>query len=186
MLKILKGTDKDILENLEILAKDYLEKTGRKVCRTCPSDIAYMVLSLKNFYKMTNFKFKRNAAHYKNKKGDRKTISNSTMTDEGAIEFLRTNPKRIDLFSEFPENWKKLVAGKVETPEEIEARLAIEAEIATAKKAKEAKKNEGVIGINDGKEKKALMAMPLRDLRAKYPNIKATSIKGFVEKVLNS
>ena len=76
---------------------------------------------------MTNFEFKRERAQYKNKKGDKVTISNNTMTDERAIEFLKTNPKRIELFSKFPKGWKKMIKGEGETAEQTEARLAAEA-----------------------------------------------------------
>jgi len=215
MLKILKGNNETIQKNLDALAKDYFEKTGRKVCRTCPSDIAYMVLSLKNIYKMTVFEFKKHAAQYKNEKGDKTTISNSTMTDAKAIEFLKTNPKRIELFKVYPKNWKKLIKGEAETEDQKEARLAIEAELAIAEKAKkekEAKKGKkessddeteeekearlaaegsegssGQTSIEEQIEEKrqALSKMKLADLRKEYPEVKATSIDTFVEKVLN-
>jgi hypothetical protein len=206
MLKILKGTDEVIKKNLDVLAKDYLEKTGRKVCRTCPSDIAYMILSLKNIYKMTVFSFKKERAQYKNKKGDKVTISNSTMTDAKAIEFLKENPKRIELFKVFPKNWKKLIKGEAETEDQKETRLAIEAELAIAEKAKKekgAKKEEKVLKVvknedetEEEKEtrlaaealkgrKNELLKMKLSELREKYPEIKATSIKDFVGQVLN-
>ena len=200
MLKILKSSDKVIKENLKLLAKDYKEKTGRKVCLTCPSDIAYMILSLKNYYKMTNFEFKRERAQYKNKKGDTTTISNNTMTDERAIEFLKTNPKRIELFSKFPENWKKMLKGEIETPEQAEARLAAEAELAIAEAAKGTEETEeeiqarldaeaaanDVSGESIQVSREDLMKKTLKELRAEYPEVKATSIKDFVDKVLKS
>ena len=43
---------------------------------------------------MSKFKFKSPYAQYKNKKGDKYTISNSTMTDEKAIEFLSTKKRK--------------------------------------------------------------------------------------------
>ena len=204
MLKILNGTNEEIRKNIDILAKDYLEKTGRTVCRTCPSDIQYMILSLKNIYKMTNFSFKKHAVQYKNKKGDKTTISNNTMTDAKAIEFLKTNPKRISLFGTFPKNWKKIIKGEAETSEQIESRLAIEAELAAAEAANDSSNNSSdeteeekqnrenaeaeAAAIADaegssGNEAK-LMKMSLKDLRAKYPEVRATSIKKFVDKVL--
>ena len=179
MLKILKSSDKVIKENLKLLAKDYKEKTGRKVCLTCPSDIEYMILSLKNYYKMTNFEFKRERAQYKNKKGDKVTISNNTMTDEKAIEFLKTDPKRIELFSKFPKGWKKMIKGEGETAEQTEARLAAEAELAIAEAANGTTETIQV-------SHKDLMKKTLKELRAEYPEVKATSIKGFVDKVLKS
>lgn len=37
--EILDGTDRTIIANIDLLAKIYFEKTGRKVCRSCPSDV---------------------------------------------------------------------------------------------------------------------------------------------------
>lgn len=236
MLEILSASKEVIKANLNLLAKDYTEKTGRKVCLTCPSDIAYMILSLKHHYKMTNFEFKRNAAQYKNKKGDKTTISNGTMTDEKAIEFLRTNPERIKLFSKYPEGWEELLKKPKMTDEQIEEKLAIQAEIEAAEAAKkeglispideemiaasekgesEKKVDVNEIKVNDAetlspeeealkaseqaaeeaakaalsgsetKTKEDLMKMKLSELREAYPEIKATSIKDFVDKVLN-
>ena len=130
-----------IKSNMDLLAGIYLEKTGRKVCRTCPSDINYMIISLKNIFKMTQFKFKKANAMYKNRRGDKVTISNATMTDEKAIEFLKTNKERIRLFAEYPKDWKELISEPAETEEEKEKKIAIQAEIKALKDAKkEAKK----------------------------------------------
>lgn len=216
IVEILDGSDRDIKDNISLLAKDYLEKTGKTVCRTCSSDVQLMILTLKNFYNMTQFKFKRHAAMYKNKKGDKVTISNANMTDEKAVAFLKTKPKRIELFSDFPSNWKAMIKGeaKVETDKELKKRLAIEAEEKAAKDKKpkvEAKpkaepeateKNGTDTGAGAGAEteeektsrlevEKALLKddlskMKLEDLRKKYPDVKSTSIKDFVEKVLES
>ena len=141
IITILESSNKEIIANLDILAKDYKEKLGKEVCKTCPSSINLMVLSLKNHYNMTQFRFKRAVAHYKNKKGDKTTISNSTMTDEKAIEFLKTNPERITLFSEFPSNWEQLIVEGLdsETEAEKEKRLAKEAEAKAAGKKPKAK-----------------------------------------------
>lgn len=173
IIEVLNGTEKDIASNIDLLAKIYLEKTGRKVCRSCPSDIQYMILSLKHALKMTQFKFKAHAAMYKNKKGDKTTISNSNLTDESAIEFLKTNPERIRLFSEFPSNWETLIYsdGTPETEEEKEKRLSIEAEMKAVK-------------LGQKPSKAVLSKMKLKDLRKMYPTIKATSIKEFVSETL--
>jgi hypothetical protein len=196
--EILEGSKNEIQSNNGLLAKDYLEKTGRKGCRTCPSDLNYMILTLKNLYKMTQFKFKRHAAQYKNKKGDRTTLSNSNMTDEKAIEFLNTNPERIRLFSDYPSNWETLILDGLdsETEAEKEKRLAAEAEVAAAmdlndevpaeetEAEKEMKQAEKDAEEALKPKKEDLLKMSLKDLRAKYPNIKATSIKDFVQKVI--
>jgi len=178
VLEILNGTKKDIVNNIDLLAKIYTEKTGRKVCRTCPSDVNYMLLSLKNIFKMTQFKFKRHAASYKIKKGDKSAISNATLTDEKAIAFLCEDPERIRLFSVFPSNWERLLINGIdtETEKEKENRLIAEAEAAAA-----AEMNE----INEPKKKaEDLMKMQLKDLRTIYPEISASSIKSFVEKIV--
>ena len=147
---------------------------------------------------MTQFKFKRHAAQYKNKKGDRTTLSNSNMTDEKAIEFLNTNPERIRLFSDFPSNWETLILDGLdsETEAEKEKRLAAEAEVAAAmdlndevpaeetEAEKEMKQAEKDAEEALKPKKEDLLKMSLKDLRAKYPNIKATSIKDFVQKVI--
>lgn len=193
IIEILNSNKKTIKANMNLLSKVYTENTGRKVCRTCPSDIQYMLLSLRNIYKMTQFKFIKPFVQYKNKKGDKKTISNPTMTDEAAVAFLRTDQSRIRLFSEYPKNWKKLIKEgfDAETAEEKEKRLAIEAELAIAEKAKK-EAEEGSEGSKEAADsaetelKEELMNMKLSELREKYPEIKATSIVDFVEKVLES
>ena len=142
----------------------------------------------------------RFGASYKDKKGDTVTISNSTMTDEKALKFLKTRPKRIELFSDFPSNWKQLIKGKIETEVEKKARLAIEAEAAVVVAAKEADEKavvkeaeevrvaENAAAAASGNVVKptleSLKDLSLKDLRLKYPNVRATSTKDFVEKVL--
>ena len=44
--------------------------------------------------------------------GSGNMISNSNMTDELAIIFLKENPNRITLFEVFPENWKDSLTDK--------------------------------------------------------------------------
>lgn len=189
--EILEGTNQDIKDNIELLAKDYLEKKGKKLNKGCPSCVKEMVLTLKLYYMKTRFAFKRNAASYKNKKGDKVTISNSTMTDEKAIEFLRTKPERISLFSVFPKDWKKLIK---EMPEQRDARIAAQAEIEAAEEAKKeaGNKEEGgqeettdeTDGDGEKPSREELLAKGLKVLRAEYPEIKATSTEDFVNKVL--
>lgn len=173
IIEVLNGSKQGVIDNIELLSKDYRAKTGRKVCKTCPSDVQYMLLTLKNIYKMANFKFRKHAAMYKDKKGDKTTISNGNLTDEKAIAFLKTNPERIKLFLEYPSNWKKLIEGEQETKEEQENRLSVEAE----KKAKD--------DTVSNPEREILMRIPLKDLRKKYPDIKATSTRVFVDKILS-
>ena len=177
IIEILKGGNNDIINNIDLLANDYYKKKGvilNKGCRAC---ILEMVLTLKSYYKMTQFKFKKNAATYKNKKGDKTTISNSTMTDENAIEFLKTNPERINLFSEYPLNWMNLLKGEAETDEQKERRLAIEAELRASTEPAPTEPDKE-------KLRETLMRKTMKELREEYPEIKATSINDFVDKVL--
>ncbi|PZR18862.1 MAG: hypothetical protein DI539_16110 [Flavobacterium psychrophilum] len=41
--------------------------------------------------------------------GSGQFITNTVLTDELALEFLKSNPNRISMFSEYPENWKELI-----------------------------------------------------------------------------
>ncbi len=133
---------------------------------------------------MVQFKFKRHAAMYKNKKGDKVTISNGNLTDEKAIEFLRTNPERISLFAEYPSNWETLIVegAKPETKKEKEKRLAMEAE-ANSSKGSDSKVLKDPKGVKNGLRRE-LLKLKLKDLRAKYPDVKANSIKDFVREVM--
>lgn len=210
IIEILEADDKTLFANINRLAVEYLKEAGRKVCKTCPASVRLMILTLKHIYKMEQFKFKKPKAQYKNKKGDSVTISNSTMTDEKAIEFLKTNPERISLFSDYPENWKELLTIGIveETAEELEVRLAIEAEMKEVNNGKVSKpKPEPEPETESDIEKEArlaaentvsdeplvdfkeltredLMRIPLKDLRLKYPDIRATSVSAFVDQVL--
>jgi hypothetical protein len=56
-----------------------------------------------------NFQLKKPQVIYKLEKGSSRTISNSKMTDELAIKFLKINEDRIKLFSKYPENWLELI-----------------------------------------------------------------------------
>lgn len=152
IIEILKGGDKLIFKNIDLLIQDYKERTGRKVNTGCPSCVRVVILTLKSIHKMVNFKFKRSAASYKNKKGDKTTISNSTMSNEKALEFLKTDPKRIVLFSVYPSNWKKMIKGDVETPAQKEISIAVEAE---ALALEESKKQGGGQGVQETEEDKA-------------------------------
>lgn len=41
--------------------------------------------------------------------GSGQFITSAVLTDELALEFLKSNPNRISMFSEYPENWKELI-----------------------------------------------------------------------------
>ena len=58
---------------------------------------------------ITSFELKRPTAQYRLEKGKPPVISNDLMSDGLAIEFLKINPARIELFATFPDNWKELI-----------------------------------------------------------------------------
>ena len=47
LLTILQGGDKVIAANIDHLARVYKEETGNNVCKTCPSSVIQMILTLK-------------------------------------------------------------------------------------------------------------------------------------------
>jgi hypothetical protein len=178
--EILRSGKAAAIQNIDVLAEDYLSKLGKKVCKTCPASIILMILELKNHYNMTNFEFAKAKVQYKSKKGDKETISNSTMTDKKAIAFLRENPERIRLFSKYPKNWESLISGtEEETKEEEEKRLAIEAELKASREAVER-------GNTENLSEEELSKMSLKELRELFPNVKARSIEEFVAEVVAS
>lgn len=205
MIEIINGSKEVIQDNINLLAKDYKEKTGRVVCKSCPSDIKYMISSLKLLYKMVNYQFKRERAQYKIAKGDKFTISNDNLTDDLAVKFLNENPERIALFSKFPKDWAKKVKGaKVDDSGEDEATKAAEAEAIKAAEAeaeaaaKEAMELDVILDDDDcdecpedepceeckEKKRQELSEMKLTELREAYPEIKATSKVDFIDKVV--
>lgn len=176
IIDILKLNNKEILNYIDILALDYLEKTGKKLNRTCPVCLRQMILTLKNFYNMTQFELKNPKRYYKLEKGSSIVINQSIMTDEKAIQFLKINPERIQLFSKYPSNWKKLIENGLdsENPEKKEVRFAIEAEMETLAESKK----------QNTLTEDELNEMSLKDLRELYPDINSRSKEDFINKVL--
>ena len=97
---------------LNEIISDYKDKLGRDVCRSCATDIQFMISSLKRYYMTSQFEFTQTFVMYKIQKGEPETISNDTMTDDKAIRFLQVNPDRIRVFSKYPENWEELIGLK--------------------------------------------------------------------------
>ena len=157
--EIINLPDHKLKNHIDLLAIDYKEKTGRTVCKSCPSDLQQMVLTLKKIYNMTQFELKKPFVIYKLQKHNPQTISNDKMTDELAIAFLKINPDRIELFGKYPDNWKELIGD--------------ESNVSTEKKP-----------CNDCKKKSKLLNTNMNDLREQYPTIKATSKKDFVDQIL--
>lgn len=178
---IIKDFEKGDRANHNILEKLYYDLKGRKLNRSCSACVNEMLLTLKHHFNMSQFKFKSPFAQYKNKRGDKVTISNSTMNDERAIEFLITNPERIKLFDKFPLNWKSLLNEdyEEESEEEREVRLAIEAEMQAANEGEDRSKLQKV----EIASRVELEQKQLPELREMFPTIKAVAKNEFLDKV---
>jgi hypothetical protein len=107
--EILQLPTRELKKHIQQLATDYKERTGKQPCLSCSDEIKNMLNYLKQIYMKSQFQFKAPSVMYKVQKGSGKTISNDTMTDELAIEFLKVKPSRIDLFSKYPDNYKELI-----------------------------------------------------------------------------
>lgn len=171
--QILKEGKQAILKNIKLLHAYHLEKAKINTCLSCPSSVGYMIRNLKYLLNMSQFKLKKDC-HYRFVWGGYYTIYNDALTDEQAIAFLKEKPSRIELFAKYPSNWEKLIGGDEETEEQRQARLAAEAEAEAAKQA------------NGSGLRAELEKMKLKELREKYPDIKATAVKDFINKVIEA
>lgn len=106
---------------------------------------------------MNNFKFKHYAALYRVSQESNTYISNKTLTDEAAIAFLKEDPKRISLFSEYPENWRELAGYK--DPAQLDLEEVIK---------------EIEVEAQEVKTREDLMSMKMPDLKEMYPDIPIT------------
>ena len=109
--EILESPKAVIKQHIHQLADDYKRLTNYRhnPCLSCSDEVNNMLIFLKQSYMATQFEFKLPKVIYKIKQGDGRTISNDKMTDELAIDFLKTKPSRIELFSKYPEDWKLLI-----------------------------------------------------------------------------
>jgi len=151
---LLKHND-TALASIDLLAEAYLKHTGKKVNKGCRASVFEMILTLRNIYNMSNFKL-IGKSQYKIKKSDRFTISNSNLTDDLAIAFLKERKERIELFEKYPENWEELLK---------DGNIAIEAERLALKES--------------------LEEMTLAELKEKYPAIKEKKKALFISKILS-
>lgn len=110
----------------------FREFTGTS-CSRCYADAfieMYTTFKKHGLRPMPNFKLKRGivvkSASYA------EVITNSNLTDEMAVKWLKDNPKRIDLFEVYPADWEALIADN--KPQNSEKPKESESEIATAKK----------------------------------------------------
>ncbi|HRE77112.1 MAG TPA: hypothetical protein PLL09_04720 [Flavobacterium sp.] len=105
--------DKDLKKEL---TEFYKFIYGVKVCSSCKDKFPtyHQKLSVDGLEKLEmksngNFKLRDNIGVLQINFGEGKFISQLNCADEICIEFLKVNPNRISLFSDFPENWKELI-----------------------------------------------------------------------------
>ncbi len=106
---ILELPKNKMLKHIDALAKEYKTLTGRTVCRTCGGDVSFMLSYLKNYKQMGKFEFKNPVAIYRVQKGKNERISQNSLTDTKAIDYISINKERISLFKSYPENWEQMV-----------------------------------------------------------------------------
>lgn len=75
-------------------------------CNSCKKKNALATTPIEND---SQFKM-RNTGVHQISFGSGLMISNTNMTDQLAIMFLKENPNRISLFEIYPENWKELLS----------------------------------------------------------------------------
>ena len=108
--------------SLSILTTWYQQQTGKALdCFNCDGKkqryfsevIAYLSnIKLTGMKVTTKWKLKSNNA-YPLRFGGGDFISNAAMTDDKAIAFLKENPNRIQIFSEYPSDWAVKVGSVV-------------------------------------------------------------------------
>ena len=110
----------------------FREFVGRS-CSRCYADAfieMYTTFKKYGLRPMPNFKLKRGivvkSASYA------EVITNSNLTDEMAVKWLKDNPKRIDLFEVYPHDWEQLIVD--EQPQNSEKQEESESGIVTEKK----------------------------------------------------
>ncbi|NDW10131.1 hypothetical protein [Dysgonomonas sp. 520] len=86
------------------------QRFAKRNCSRCYNDAfieMYTVFKKNGLRDMPNFRLKNGAilqsAHFS------EAVTNSNLTDEKAIQWLRDNPTRINFFAVYPENWETLL-----------------------------------------------------------------------------
>lgn len=117
------------LSSLSILIKWYCNQTGEeRPCMGCElekSNFIHRVISYIAIKRKTgemasqDWKLKTNSI-FSFRYGGSTHLSNANLTEEKAIEFLKANKNRIQVFVQYPANWEDLVDGvnnkKVKNP----------------------------------------------------------------------
>lgn len=186
-----------IRQNIELIASTYKELFKKDLCRSCPAEMQLAIMKLRQHYKVLEFHLKRPIAQYKIRQSDRFTISNSNLTNELAIAFIKERRDRIELFDVYPENWEELVEMEGKTEQEREVYMAAKAEMKALGDSKKNEEQEEVQESEDIEAKeeqeeaqkldiKALKLLKLSELRRRYPLIKARAKDEFIKELLES
>lgn len=158
---ILKGKDEDGQPHLHKVINLYRKIFG-EACSSCPNKILGYIRTLKSLNpdKMeTTYKLKGTVSILDKLTGQH--ISNHNINDDVAVRLLSQNKNRSRLFSKLPKDWEEQ-ADKYTPPAKKDAVLGSDQEESGEKPLKE---------------------MTLTELRALYPDIKATSKKAFLAKI---
>lgn len=152
--EIIMLPENKLKKHIKEVAKYYKEVMNKKICLSCGGDIKFMIYDIKKNLNMTKFQLKKPLAIYKVHKNKGLTISNANMTDELALEFLAVRKQRIELFSEYPENWEGLLGAS---------------ECADCTDDKPCK---------DCEKRKELRKIKLADLQKQYPKVEYKPLQG--------
>lgn len=169
IIDILDSNDTVIKANIKILADDYSEKLNKKACLTCPTGARVMISELKLFYKMSQFEFLQPKAQYKNTQTSKTTISNSTMSDEKAVAFIKAGikdkKKREKLFKTLPSNWKQMIEKgfDYESKDEKSKRLEVEAELKQ-------------VDSEEGEKKETSELLTIEKAREMFPGVEGDTV----------
>ena len=117
-LKDLSSSDKSFIESIQItVLRRPFTRTG---CGDCYRDAViemYYFLQKNEIMKKSNYSLV--AGVILQMAGDPNVYSNSNLTDEAAERYLKNNPKRIDFFSFYPEDWEARIADDKDKLEQL-------------------------------------------------------------------
>lgn len=84
-------------------------------CTSCKKKNSLPEKVVNNVESQGEFKLRSNVGVIQLEFGSGLFLSNSNMTDELAVQFLKENPNRISLFEKYPSNWKEILFPNEET-----------------------------------------------------------------------
>ena len=117
----LSASDKSYIE--EVYRKVHRFEYPRRNCGSCyPDAVRGLIIYLQNENKFimqkSDYELKNGASLQSSNFAEH--VTNKNITNELAEKFLRENPKRINFFSKFPEDWESRIEKETEAPEETE------------------------------------------------------------------